>query len=136
MATVFWDAEGIVLIDYLEHDSIITGIYYAELTRKVREAKRQGKLGHGMLFHQDNTPAHMSSQALAAIRNVGFELLPHPLYSSDLAPSDFYLFPKLKKFTKGRKFTDDKDVICTANGRLEDEHQKFFYNGIRALEKR
>jgi len=27
MATVFWDAEGIVLIDYLEHDSTITGTY-------------------------------------------------------------------------------------------------------------
>ena len=27
MATVFWDAEGIVLIDYLEHGSTITGIY-------------------------------------------------------------------------------------------------------------
>jgi len=36
---------------------------------------------------------------------------------------------------KGRKFADD-DVICTANGWLEDQDQKFFYNGIRALEKR
>ena len=41
---------------------------------------------HRVLFHQDNAPAHTSSQALAAIRNVGFELLPHPLYSPDLAP--------------------------------------------------
>jgi len=31
MATVFWDAEGIVLTDYLEHGIIITGIYYADL---------------------------------------------------------------------------------------------------------
>jgi len=89
-----------------------------------------------MLFHQDNAPAHTSSQALAAIRNVGFQLLPHPLYSSDLVPSDFYLFPKLKEFMKGRRFADDKDDICMANGWLEDEDQKFFYSGIRALEKR
>jgi len=37
---------------------------------------------------------------------------------------------------KGRKFADDKDILCTTNGWLEDQDQQFFYNGIRALEKR
>jgi len=41
MATVFWDGEVIVLIDYLEHASIITGIYYAELIRKARVALKE-----------------------------------------------------------------------------------------------
>jgi len=35
----------------------------------------------------------------------------------------------------GRKFADDEDVICTANGWQEGQDQKFFYSGIRALEK-
>ena len=116
MATVFWDAEGIVLVDYLEHGSTITGPYYADLIGKVRAAlkkKRRGKLRRGVLFHQDNAPAHTSSQALAAIQNAGFELLRHPPYSPDLAPSDFYLFPKLKEFMKWRKFADDEDVILS-----------------------
>ena len=139
MATVFWDAEGTVLTDYLEHGRTITGTYYADLIGKVRAAlkeKRRGKLRRGVLFHQDNAPAHTSSQALAAIRNAGFELVHHPPYSPDLAPSDFYLFPKLKEFMKGRRFADDEDVICTANGWLEEQDKQFFYNGIRALEKR
>jgi len=38
--------------------------------------------------------------------------------SPDLAPSEFYFFPKLKEFLRGRKFTDDEDVIRTANGLL------------------
>jgi len=33
------------------------------------------------------------------------------------------------------KFTDDEDVICAKNGLLEEQHQQFFYNGIRALKK-
>jgi len=37
---------------------------------------------------------------------------------------------------KGHKFSDDKNVICTAYGWLEDQEQQFFYSGIRALEKR
>jgi len=41
------------------------------------------------------------------------------------------LFPKLKEFLKGCKFTDDEAVICTANARLEDQERLFFYSGIR-----
>jgi len=37
---------------------------------------------------------------------------------------------------KGNKVSDDEDVICTTYGWLEDQEQQFFYNGIRALEKR
>jgi len=57
-------------------------------------------------------------------------------YSPDLAPSDFYfLFSKRKEFIKECTFADDKDVICMANGWLEEQDQQFFYNGIWALEK-
>ena len=37
---------------------------------------------------------------------------------------------------KGHKVSDVKDVICMANGWLEDQEQQFFYNGMRTLEKR
>jgi hypothetical protein len=30
--------------------------------------------------------------------------LPHPPYSPDLAPADFFLFPKMKMQMKGRRF--------------------------------
>ena len=36
---------------------------------------------------------------------------------------------------KGHKVSDDENVICTANGRLEDQEQQFFYNRMRTLEK-
>jgi len=70
MATVFWDAEEIVLIDCLKHGSTITGTYYTDLIGKCRAAlkeKRRGKLHRGVLFHQDNAPALTSSQAWTAI---------------------------------------------------------------------
>jgi len=51
-----------------------------------------------------------------------------------LAPSNFYLFSKLKEFMKGHKVSDDEDVICTTNGWLENQVQQFFYNRFRALE--
>jgi len=50
-----------------------------------------------------------------------------------LALSDFcQFFHKLKEFMKRHKVSD---VICTANGWLEDQEQQFFYNGMRTLQK-
>jgi len=45
-------------------------------------------------------------------------------------------FLNWKNSWKDTQFSDNEDVICTANGWLEDQEQQFFYNGIRALEKR
>jgi len=45
------------------------------------------------------------------------------------------VFPKLKELMKGRKVSDDENVICTSNGWLEDQEQQFFYSGISTLEK-
>jgi len=52
------------MIDYLERGKTVTGVYYAELIRKLRPAIkeiRRGKLSHGVLLHQDNAPAHTSA---------------------------------------------------------------------------
>ena len=59
MASVFWDAKGILFIDYLEKGKT-TGEYYSNLNqarRKNRE-KRPGLQKKNIIFHQDNAPAH------------------------------------------------------------------------------
>lgn len=66
MATVFWDAEGIIHIDYLETQKTITGAYYADLLRQLRDsikAKRRGKLSAGVLLLHDNASSHTSHLA-------------------------------------------------------------------------
>ena len=87
------------MIDYLEQGRMIDCAYYAgELRRLCQEItrKRGGKLTRRVLLLQDNARAHTSQVAMTAATEYGFEILPHPLYSPDMAPSDFYLFPKLK----------------------------------------
>jgi len=37
MATVFWDAEGVLFIDYLEKGKTITGEYYSNLLTRLDE---------------------------------------------------------------------------------------------------
>ena len=45
MATVFWDSQGMIYIDYLEKGKIVTGLYYAELLSQF-DVKLQKKQPH------------------------------------------------------------------------------------------
>ena len=117
MAIIFWDAKGIIYIEYMVDGRTVTGARFANSVRKFKEEvlkKRRGKVRAGLVLHMDNAPAHTSHVAQAASRESGIELLPHPPYSPDLAPSDYWLFPNLKKTLKGRRFKDTSDVIEAA----------------------
>ena len=49
MATVFWDAQGVIMLDFLAKKSTITGAYYANLLNQLRTViheKRRGKLSN------------------------------------------------------------------------------------------
>ena len=118
MASIFWDNQGVIMVDYLEEGRTINGAYYAEELRRLRQEivrKRRGKLTRGVLLLQDNAPAHTSQVVMAAATECGFEVLPHPPYSPDLAPSDFYLFPKLKTNLRSRNFGSNEGVIDAVN---------------------
>ena len=83
------------------------GAYYANLLDQLRTAiceKRQGKLSNGVLLQQDNSRVHTCKAAMDAVERNGYELIPHPAYSPDLAASNFFLFPNLKKDIRGCQF--------------------------------
>ena len=63
----------------------------------------------------DNAPAHTSSVVITAATEYGFEILPHPSYSRNMAPSDFYLFPKLKLHFRGTQDGSNEGVIEAVN---------------------
>ena len=84
MASIFWDSQGVIMIDYLEQGRKINGAYYAGELRRLfpgNRRKRRGKLTRSVLLLQDNAPAHPSHVAMTAATKCGFEILPHPPYS-------------------------------------------------------
>ena len=48
---------------------------------------------------------------MAAVEWNGYELIPHPAYSPDLAPSNFFLLPNLKKDIHGLHFRSDEEIV-------------------------
>ena len=62
----------------------------------------------------ENARAHGALASQKKLAYLGFQCLDHPPYSSDLTPSDYHLFPGLKKQLKGRHFSSDEEVIVAA----------------------
>jgi len=55
------------------------------------------------------------------VNHVGFEVLEHPAYSPDLAPSGYHLFGPLKNALRGRRFSTDKEVREAVHKWLRDQ---------------
>jgi len=113
MATIFWDCRGILLIDFKERNTNVNGEYYALVLHELRDTvkeKRRGILSRGVCLLHDNAPVHTAAVAKAAVKECGFQEIEHPPYSPDLALSDYYLFSKLKKDLRGKKFDDEEEV--------------------------
>ena len=90
------------MLNFLSKRSTITGVYYANLLDQLGTAirkKRHGKPSKGVLMQQDNARAHTCKVAMDAVERNEYELIPHSVYSPDLAPSDFFLFPNLKRIS-------------------------------------
>ena len=72
---------------------------------------------------------------MTAATECGFEILPHPPYSPDMAPSDFSLFPKLKFYLCGTQYGSNEGIIEAVNENLGDQENAYF-EGIKKLEQR
>ena len=79
------------MLDFLAKKSTITDAYYAISLRIVIREKHRGKLSKGILLQQDNARVHTCKIAMDTVERNGYELIPHPAYSPDLAPSDYFL---------------------------------------------
>ena len=77
----------------------------------ILKEKRRGKVAKLVLFLRDNAPAHRALATQKKLAYLGFQCLDHPPYSPDLAPSDYHLFPGMKKQLKGLHFSSHAEII-------------------------
>ena len=70
---------------------------------------------------------------MAAVYDCGFELVDRPPYSHVLAPSDYFLFPNMKKCSAGKQYQTDDEIISTVEDSLEDQDESFYTTGTPVL---
>jgi len=103
--------------------------------KDILKEKRCGKVTKGVLFLHDNAPAHRAFATQKKLAYLDFQCFGHPPYSPNLAPSDYHLFPGLKKkigrspfFVQGGGHCCHRDLV----GRTSD----FFFSGLQKLKQR
>ena len=112
MVAIFFRASGIVSVVPLENRATATAAWYINTclpTINNIQKTCPKTMTLNSFFHHDNAPAHKATTSF--LEQSQLDLLPHPLYSPDLAPSDFFLFPLVKKGMKGRKFHTREEIL-------------------------
>ena len=103
---IFFSGEGVTIKVPVKKGKSITGKYYKDVVLKKLKKYYQKcpatGFKHVCLLYV-NTPAHTSAIVTAFLKKEKVTVLPHPPYFPDLAPCDFFWFPKLKAFLAGRK---------------------------------
>ncbi len=142
MLTVYFDFQGIIMVEFLEHGAIIDSDRFIQtldvlkdrIRRKCPELwKRKQDGWRSFLLHQDNAPVHVSAPTLAKYGEWGVDLLAHPPYSPDLAPCDFTLFPQLKDKLRGRRFRTLRLLQEATKEALKSFEPSFFEDAIADL---
>jgi histone-lysine N-methyltransferase SETMAR len=115
MLTIFWDVSGPILVHFQEKGQTVTIAQYSDMLvnelKPTIRSKRQGLLSKRVLLLHNNARPHTAAHTVDTLRALKFELLKHPPYSPDLAPSDFHLFGPMKEHLWGQKFADDNEVL-------------------------
>lgn len=136
MATVFWDRKGVLLCEFLPNGTTINAARYCETLQKLRRAiqnKRRGMLSKGVRLHHDNARPHTANDTNELIAKFGWGIVKHPPYSPDLAPSDYHLFPHMKKHLGGTHFGDREELEEAVLSYLRGLAADFYDSGIQKL---
>ncbi len=125
MLILFFDSHGPILTFFYD-DGMIDSEVYIQSLREMREAVRRKRpamwRGRDFYLLQDNASPHTSYETLAFLFEIDMAeyLWPHPQYSPDLSPCDYFAFPLLKAKIRGHHFNNLEDVKTTVRRTLRD----------------
>ena len=93
MLCIWRGQKGVLYYELLKLGETINGEHYRtqliRLKRAMAEKRPEYATRHeAIIFHHDNARRHVAIPVKNYLENSGWEVLPHPPYSPDLAPSD------------------------------------------------
>ena len=104
MLAEFFDWKGIVHDEFVPRGQMVIKQLYQDVLARLRDAVRRKRPelweNQTWMLHHDNAPAHASLLIRSYLAKHQTSVVPHPPCSPDLAPADFFLFPKLKTTLK------------------------------------
>lgn len=139
MLSVWWDFKGVLFFELLPRNQSLNSKVYCQQLDSLNESiiqKRPELVSHkGVVFHHDVRP-HTSLITHQKLLELGWDVLPHPPHSPDLAPSDFHLFRSLQNSLHGITFNSDEAVNQHLVKFFTDKDGSFYERGIMKLTER
>ena len=86
------------------------------------------------LFQQDNAKSHTSRKTSNKFEELdGIEVLPHPVYSPDVAPSEYGLLRSMQHFMKGRRLESFDEFKEACQEFFDSKPKDWYFDQIRKL---
>ncbi len=85
------------------------------------------------ILQHDNASSHTAIPTLALIGESHVQMIAHPPYSPDLAPCDFFLFPRMKAELRGHKFRGRDELQVAVRNALKNIQQEEFTAALDTL---
>ncbi len=131
MLVCFFDAQGLIHREFVECRLGIGACVYLGILQRLRRSirrKRPQQWNNCQWYLQhDGAPAHRANLVVNFLCQTNTQVLPHPAYSPDCAPADYWLFAHVKKHLKGCRFADvnalHHQVDAVLNGIPQVEYQ-------------
>jgi len=141
MLCIWWNQEGVVYHELLKpgetvntdrYRQQIINLNHALIVKRPEWARRHGKV---ILLH-DNAPSHTSKPVKDMLKDLAWEVLTHPPYSPDLAPSDYHLFQSIAHALSEQHFKTYEEVENWVSEWFASKQEKFYWDGIHKLPER
>ncbi|GBL84997.1 Mariner Mos1 transposase [Araneus ventricosus] len=137
---VFFDYDSVIHYEFIPEGQTVNKELYLGIFKRLRDAIRRKRpekwaANDWFLLH-GNAPPHRALIVKKYLARHSVTTLEHPPYSPDLAPADFYLFPRLKTKLKGHRFVYSDEVIENAMKQLKDLSNNGFQECFEQLYER
>ena len=104
------------------------------LSRPLREKRPEYEQRHEkVILQDDNARPHVAKPVKIYLETLKWEVLPHPMYSPDTTPSDYYLFWSMAHGLADQQFRSYENIEKWLDSWIASKDEHFHRNGIRAL---
>ena len=138
MVIVFFDAKGIAHHEFVPPGQTVNAEYYKEVLQRLnhRVTRVRKEIQTSWKLHHDNAQSHTAFVVTSYLTRIGVATIPQPPYSPDLAPANFFLFPRLKRELKRHHLGTLKNVQTTTTTLLNSIPAEEFQGAYAAWKLR
>ena len=137
MLCVWWGVHGVLYWELLPPNTTINADKYVrQLQSLAAQVQTTGLKRSKIYFQHDNARPHAAAKVSLKLNRLGWNLLSHPPYSPDLAPSDYHLFRSLSNDLRDKQFVNEDDLKEYLQEFFYSKSEGFYARGIHDLPRR